>query len=326
MAVKKRTGRYTKGPLPSDIRNVTYKKLGGEVTIVPTGVAKEILKKAIASALAKRAASGQSSKALIKTILENKQVQKINPTQQDVGKELYNFYKRNPKYDLTVKTVKGTPVKKSDVIAGRAAAKAERIQAGTSAARVAKPKPKPQIKPKSPVEAKAALKRERANLRKSEKNKAAATKKDLNKYKDNTRYLYDTSEGRILGSTTAAKLKELADKAKAAASNPENSPAVPRKQPTIASREPRINPEKPTINELGAFTKLTDAEKKIFLQSDKDAIQAVINAAKKIKDAPKPTKPVDVNKRLFEASKKLTPAQLKKIQEIVAETRRRAGA
>lgn len=146
MAVKKRTGRYTKGPLPSDIRNVTYKKLGGEVTIVPTGVAKEILKKAIASALAKRAASGQSSKVLIKTILENKQVQKINPTQQDVGKELYNFYKRNPKYDLTVKTVKGTPVKKSDVIAGRAAAKAERIRAGISPTRVAKPKPKTEPK------------------------------------------------------------------------------------------------------------------------------------------------------------------------------------
>lgn len=143
MAVKKPKGRYTKGPLPSDIRNVTYKKLGGEVTIVPTGVAKEILKKAIASALAKRAASGQSSKALIKTVLENKQVQKIQPTQQDVAKELYNFYKRNPKYNTTVKVTKKTPQTKEDIAKAKAIAasqaKKARIEAGIS---VKKAKPK----------------------------------------------------------------------------------------------------------------------------------------------------------------------------------------
>ena len=143
MATQKPRGRYTKGPFPSDIRNVTYKKLGGEVTIVPVGLAKEILKKAIASALAKRAASGQSSKALIKTVLENKQVQKIQPTQQDVAKELYNFYKRNPKYNTTVKVTKKTPQTKEDIAKAKAIAasqaKKARIEAGIS---VKKAKPK----------------------------------------------------------------------------------------------------------------------------------------------------------------------------------------
>ena len=295
MATKKPKGRYTKGPLPSDFKHVTPKELRGEVFVVPAGLAKEILKKAIASALAKRAASGQSSKALIKTVLENKQVQKIQPTQQDVAKELYNFYKRNPKYDLTVKTVKGTPVKKSDVIAGRAAAKAERIRAGISPTRA-----KPKVSNKGSV---------------TEKGKAAAIARNT-----------ETKRQAAVDAQNAPTKQGQTIRGKF---YPEPRPGYAGKEipgKSINAREPKVSPEKPTINELGAFTKLTDAEKKIFLQSDKDAIQAVINAAKKIKDAPKPTKPVDVNKRLFEASKKLTPAQLKKIQEIVAETRRRAGA
>ena len=41
---------------------------------------------------------------------------------------------------------------------------------------------------------------------------------------------------------------------------------------------------------------------------------------------PKAKPTIDVDKRLLEASKKLTPAQLRKIKAIVAETRRRAGA
>ena len=293
MATQKPKGRYTKGPLPSDIKHVTTKRLGGEVTIVPTGVAKEILKKAVASALAKRAASGQSSKTLIKAVLDNKQVQRIQPTQQDVAKELYNFYKRNPKYDLTVKTVKGTPVKKSDVIAQRAAIKAERIKSGISPSRA-----KPNVSNKGSV---------------TEKGKAAAIARNA-----------ETKRQAAIDAQNAPAKQGQTVRGKF---YPESRPGyggreVPGK--SINVREPKVSPEKPTINELGAFTKLTDAEKKIFLQSDKDAIQAVINATKKIKDAPKPVKQVDINKRLFEASKKLTPDQLKKIKAIVAETQRRA--
>jgi aryl-alcohol dehydrogenase-like predicted oxidoreductase len=43
-------------------------------------------------------------------------------------------------------------------------------------------------------------------------------------------------------------------------------------------------------------------------------------------DMPKPKKIQSVDDRLAAAQKKLTPAQIKKIKAIVAETRRRAGA
>lgn len=273
------------------------KKLGGEVTIVPAGVAKEILKKAVASALAKRAASGQSSKALIKTVLDSKQVQKINPTQQDVAKELYNFYKRNPKYDTSVKVSRKAPQTKEDIAKAKAIAAAQakkaRIEAGISAKQA-----KPKVSNKGSV---------------TEKGKAAAIARNAEAKRQ---AVIDAQNAPAKqGQTVRGKFYSESRPGYAGREIPGKS---------INAREPKINPEKPTINELGAFTKLTDAEKKIFLQSDRDAIQAVINASKKIKDMPKAKPTVDINKRLFEASKKLTPDQLKKIKAIVAETQRRA--
>lgn len=300
-APKKPKGFYTKSDMAENIKKYG-KRVGGEVTIVPAGAAKEILKKAISTALAKKAksvTSAEGEKALIKEILNNKQVEKTNLTQKDIAQGLYNFYKKNPKYDTSVKSTMTTPKKPADVVAARIAAeraaRAERIRAGVSPA-----KAKPTIKKPTKV---------------TEKGKATAIARNT----ETKRQAEIDAKGapQKQGQTVRGKFFEEPKPGYAGQKLPGKS---------INAREPKVNPEKPGFNELSAFTKLTDAEKKIFWRADKDAIQSVINWNKKIKDMPKAKPTIDVDKRLLEASKKLTPAQLRKIKAIVAETRRRAGA
>lgn len=268
---------------------------GGGGLPISASSAKEILKKAVTTVLAKKASQGQSSKALIKQILDREEVKPLAAKPKDVSKELYNFYKRNPKVDTSVKTTQGTPKNPADVIAARTAARNERIRAGISPAQA-----KPNVTDTTKVSASG---KELARIRNEAAARQAKTEAESAPAKQ--------------GQTVRGKFYEEPKPGYAGQNLPGKS---------ISAREPNVNPEKPGINELSAFTKLTDAEKKIFWQSDKDAIQAVINATKKIKDMPKAKPPVDIDKRLFEASKKLSPAQLNKIKSIVAEVRRQAGA
>lgn len=117
------------------------KRLGGEVTIIPAGAAKQILKMAITKALAKKQAEGVSAKALAKAILDAPAVKNSPIKQKDIAKELYNFYKKNPKVDTSVKvSAQTTRVNSKDVVAARLAARAERVRNGISPERAAKPK------------------------------------------------------------------------------------------------------------------------------------------------------------------------------------------
>lgn len=300
MARSVETGGPRKG------KPMVTKRLGGEVTIVPAGVAKEILKKAITTTLAKRAANAvdkeKEAKIIVEKLLKDRNVQAAAKP-KDMAKQLYNYYKKNPVYDKQIVVKKVAPPKTKEqlkqiamekAIAASKAKKA-RIEAGISVK-----KAKPNVSNKGSV---------------TEKGKAAAIARNAETKRQAAVDAQNASTKQ--GQTIRGKFYE------------EPRPGyggreIPGK--SINVREPKVNPEKPPTNELGAFTKLTDAEKKIFMQSDRDAIQAVINARKGIKDL-KPKKPetaAAINKRLFEASKKLTPDQLKKIKAIVAETQRRA--
>ena len=270
------------------------KKLGGEVTIVPAGMAKEILKKAVASALAKRAASGQSSKEIIKAVLNSKQVQKIQPTQQDVAKELYNFYKRNPKYDLTVKVTKKAPQTKEDIAKAKAIAasqaKKARIEAGISVKQA-----KPKVTNKGKV---------------TEKGKAAAIARNTETKRQAAIDAKNTPQRQ--GQTIRGKF-------------------YPEPRPGYAGREipgKSIDAREPNVN--SAFEELSKRELAMYQEATRRVEQGLKNSGKRMKpDMPKPkpkTKLPSADARLREASKKLTPAQLQKIKAIVAETRRRAGA
>ena len=292
---------------------------------IVAAVAREILKRAISRALAARAASGMSSKALIRTVLENKEVQKINPTQKDVAKELYNFYKRNPKYDTSVKVSKQTTrTTPKDIVAARAAARAKRVEEGISPKLVRKPKPKTKsvgavetITERQKAMAKAALKRER-------KQNAIANKKQAKE--DAKKVVQTDSAGRVIGSTTKGELKQLNKVMKKAASNPKNSPGVPAKQPTIESRTaPRPSDELALKDEMAninrAIASLTKEEKAAFRLAQE---RVKVGMKPRKPDMPKPKKVQSVDERLANAKKKLTPAQIRKIEAIVAETKRRA--
>jgi len=292
---------------------------------IVAAVAREILKRAISRALAARAASGMSSKALIRTVLENKEVQKINPTQKDVAKELYNFYKRNPKYDTSVKVSKQTTrTTPKDIVAARAAARAKRVEEGISPKLVRKPKPKTKsvgavetITERQKAMAKAALKRER-------KQNAIVNKKQAKE--DAKKVVQTDSAGRVIGSTTKGELKQLNKVMKKAASNPKNSPGVPTQQPTIESRTaPRPSDELALKDEMAninrAIASLTKEEKAAFRLAQ-ERVKAGMKPRKS--DMPKPRKVQSVDERLANAKKKLTPAQIRKIEAIVAETKRRA--
>jgi hypothetical protein len=304
-----------------------FEGIGGGGGISPTAT-RDILKRAITIALAKRAASGQSSKTIIKNILNSKEVQKTNLTQKDIAQGLYNFYKKNPKYDTSVKSTMTTPKKPADVVAARIAAervaRAKRLEEGTSPRLVRKPKPRTKsvgavktITEREKAMAKAALKRER-------KQNAIANKKQAKE--DAKKIVQTDSAGRVIGSTTKGKLKQLNKVMKKAASNPKNSPGVPEKQPTIESRTaPRPSDElalkDETANINRALGTLSKEEKAVYR-----LIQERVNAGMKPRkpDMPKPKKVQSVDERLANAKKKLTPAQIRKIEAIVAETKRRA--
>jgi hypothetical protein len=271
-----------------------FEVTGGGGVGMSSGVAKNLLKAAVTKVLTKKAAEGQSAKTLIKAILDTKEAQQVEAKAKDIAKEIYSFYKKNPKYDTSVKVSQGTPVKPSDVIAARAAAKAERIRAGISPA-----KAKPSVTDTTKV---------------GEKGKAAAIARNTEVKRQAEIDAKNAPQKQ--GQMVRGKLYEEPRPGYAGQDIPGKS---------INAREPKINPDKPTLNELGAFSKLTEAEKKIFMQSDKDAIQAVINATKKIKDMPAAKPPVDINKRLFEASKKLTPTELNKIKRFVDVINKRAA-
>lgn len=73
------------------------------VPVIAGIAAREVLKRAISKALANKAAQGLSAKALVKQVSKVKEVQKTDATKKDIAKELYKFYKKNPKIDTSVK-------------------------------------------------------------------------------------------------------------------------------------------------------------------------------------------------------------------------------
>jgi hypothetical protein len=306
-----------------------FEGIGGGGGVSSTA-AKDILKKAISAALAKRAksvTSAEGEKALIKEILNNKQVEKTNLTQKDIAQGLYNFYKRNPKIDTSVKTSKAAP----DVIKAakdRRIAKAierkENIKAGISPSKVKPPKKSAasEVTERQKAMAKAALKRERKKTAEAKKAETRAAKKEV--VKVNIKDKVQGKNGSIkvtkpTGKAAEAEKKSLKEGMRQAFQNDNKS------TPTIESRMSKASDESVALademsNISRAIASLSKEEKIAFRLAEQRA------NAKFKPDMPKPKKIQSVDDRLAAAQKKLTPAQLKKIKAIVAETRRRAGA
>lgn len=297
---------------------------------IVAAVAREILKKAISKALAKKAKSVTSAaaeKALIKEILNNKQVEKTTLTQKDVAQGLYNFYKRNPKIDTSVKTRRATPdeikAAKERQIA-KAVQRKENIKAGISPSKVKPPKKSAasEITERQKALAKAALKRERKKAAETRKVETKAAKKEV--VKINIKDKVQSKDGSIkvakpTGKAAEAEKKSLKEGMRQAFQNDNKS------TPTIESRMSKASDESVALademsNISRAIASLSKEEKIAFRLAEQRA------NAKFKRDMPKPKKIQSVDDRLAAAQKKLTPAQIKKIKAIVAETRRRAGA
>lgn len=295
---------------------------------IVAAVAREILKRAISRALAARAASGMSSKAIIRTVLENKEVQKINPTQKDVAKELYNFYKRNPKIDTSVKTRRATPdeIKAAkDRRIAKAIQRKENIKAGISPSRVKPPKKSAasEITEREKAMARAALKRERKKTAKTKKAETKAVKKAVAKV--NIKDKVEVKNGSIkvtkpTGKAAEAEKKSLKEGMRQAFQNDNKS------TPTIESRMSKASDESVALademsNISRAIASLTKEEKAAFRLAEE---RVKFGMKPRKPDMPKPRKVQSVDERLANAKKKLTPAQIRKIEAIVAETKRRA--